>query len=49
MNDAVSTTANLDSQARLDLAAVYRLLAHHGWGVPAYLRMLDRIDPGFRD
>jgi ribulose-5-phosphate 4-epimerase/fuculose-1-phosphate aldolase len=31
MNDAVSTT-DLDQQARLDLAAVYRLLAHHGWG-----------------
>ena len=32
MNDAVSTNADLDQQARLDLAAVYRLLAHHGWG-----------------
>ena len=30
MNDAVSTT-DLDQQARLDLAAAYRLLAHHGW------------------
>ena len=26
------TTANADWQARVDLAAVYRLLAHHGWG-----------------
>ena len=32
MNDAVSNNADLDQQARLDLAAVYRLLAHHGWG-----------------
>lgn len=32
MNDAVTTTTDLDQQARLDLAAVYRLLAHHGWG-----------------
>jgi ribulose-5-phosphate 4-epimerase/fuculose-1-phosphate aldolase len=26
------TAANADRQARVDLAAVYRLLAHHGWG-----------------
>jgi ribulose-5-phosphate 4-epimerase/fuculose-1-phosphate aldolase len=26
------TTADADWQARVDLAAVYRLLAHHGWG-----------------
>jgi ribulose-5-phosphate 4-epimerase/fuculose-1-phosphate aldolase len=26
------TTADADRQARVDLAAVYRLLAHHGWG-----------------
>ena len=26
------TTAGADWQARVDLAAVYRLLAHHGWG-----------------
>ncbi len=32
MNDAVATATDLDQQARLDLAAVYRLLAHHGWG-----------------
>ena len=32
MNDAVSNNADLDQQARLDLAAVYRLLAHYGWG-----------------
>ena len=32
MNDAVTTTTDLDQQARLDLAAVYRLLASHGWG-----------------
>src|ERR1700760_981882 len=32
MNDAVTTTLDLDQQARLDLAAVYRLLAHSGWG-----------------
>ena len=27
-----SNVANADWQARVDLAAVYRLLAHHGWG-----------------
>src|SRR5271156_5554516 len=27
-----TTTIGADRQARLDLAAVYRLLAHHGWG-----------------
>jgi ribulose-5-phosphate 4-epimerase/fuculose-1-phosphate aldolase len=32
VNDTVSTDADLDRQARLDLAAVYRLLAQHGWG-----------------
>ena len=32
MNDAVATHPDLDQQARLDLAAVYRLLASHGWG-----------------
>ena len=26
------TAADADWQARVDLAAVYRLLAHHGWG-----------------
>ncbi len=29
---APSTTTDADWQARVDLAAVYRLLAHHGWG-----------------
>jgi ribulose-5-phosphate 4-epimerase/fuculose-1-phosphate aldolase len=27
-----TTTTDADRQARIDLAAVYRLLAHHGWG-----------------
>jgi ribulose-5-phosphate 4-epimerase/fuculose-1-phosphate aldolase len=27
-----TAAADTDAQARLDLAAVYRLLAHHGWG-----------------
>src|ERR1700754_3279096 len=27
-----AATATIDWQARVDLAAVYRLLAHHGWG-----------------
>ena len=27
-----STSANTDWQTRVNLAAVYRLLAHHGWG-----------------
>src|ERR1700744_6595812 len=27
-----TTAANADWRARLDLAAVYRLLAHYGWG-----------------
>ena len=27
-----STSANTDWQTRANLAAVYRLLAHHGWG-----------------
>ena len=27
-----TTTIGADRQARVDLAAVYRLLAHHGWG-----------------
>ena len=26
------TATEADRQARVDLAAVYRLLAHHGWG-----------------
>ena len=30
MNDAVTTT-ELDQKARLELTAVYRLLAQHGW------------------
>ena len=29
---ADNTVADTDRQARMDLAAVYRLLAHHGWG-----------------
>ena len=29
---APTTTTDADWQARVDLAAVYRLLAHHGWG-----------------
>jgi ribulose-5-phosphate 4-epimerase/fuculose-1-phosphate aldolase len=33
MNDTVTlSSVDLDRQARLDLAAVYRLLASHGWG-----------------
>ena len=31
MDDAVATTADLDRQVRLDLAAVFRLRAHYGW------------------
>ena len=29
---AATTTSDADRAARVDLAAVYRLLAHHGWG-----------------
>ncbi len=29
---APMATTDADWQARVDLAAVYRLLAHHGWG-----------------
>ncbi len=32
MDAETGTATYTDNQARLDLAAVYRLLAHHGWG-----------------
>jgi len=32
MDIETRATAHADWQARVDLAAVYRLLAHHGWG-----------------
>src|ERR1700733_1254620 len=32
MDAATIIQSDADTQARLDLAAVYRLLAHHGWG-----------------
>ena len=45
IDTAATTTTEADWQARVDLAAVYRLLAQHGWGDVIFNHAAMRCPP----
>src|ERR1019366_9142165 len=49
MNDTVThSSVDADRRARVDLAAVYRLLASHGWGGVIFNHAAMRVPPNPR-